>query len=257
MEVLSTLSLRALWSVAFRTSRFLLLRLVLGEGFPQVVARGPLPVKVRPAHVHQLFSTHNPNRLHLGPRELAIVVGRHGHGGGLGHIVPAYPSICRPEEFLCLPLAHSRVQDVPKCLDVGIQPNARVFLPGHLQQSFGVLLRVRDLSEMLIQRDDLVERKDDTLDVVSLWGVVLLLDLLGFLSIVDRDGRVVRDGEVPPLVQVGDVPSVWSSAEQLARSCPQSHFRVDHAGRILSVAAFHSFHWRTRFIGGTVPQGRC
>ena len=51
MEVLSTLSLHALWSVAFRTSRFLLLHLVLGESFPQVVsiARRPLPVEIRPA----------------------------------------------------------------------------------------------------------------------------------------------------------------------------------------------------------------
>ena len=49
MEVLSALSLHALWSVAFRISRFLLLRLVLGESFPQVVARRPLPVEIWPA----------------------------------------------------------------------------------------------------------------------------------------------------------------------------------------------------------------
>lgn len=58
-------------------------------------------------------------------------------------------------------------------MDFTIQLNPRAFQPLHLQQCFRILFPVGNASKMVIQRNNLVQRKDDPLRIVSVRGLVL------------------------------------------------------------------------------------
>jgi hypothetical protein len=58
-------------------------------------------------------------------------------------------------------------------------------------------------------------------------------DVLCVLNIFDSGRWVIRDGEGPPLIEVGDVPSVRSSVEQGAGSCSETPLRFDHFAKVV------------------------